>query len=340
VGGLGLALAALVLVSLAMLAGTATTGGQPTPTQMAQAVTNTPTATRLPTNTPAPPTLTPTPRPTDTPVPPTATPAPRTTATRKPATLPATITWQKDGKTMVLVPAGEFLMGTSDAQIEALAKDTGWPRDQCGDADEQPQHKVYLDAFYIDKTEVTNAEYKRFVDATGHRAPDHWTNGQIPAGLENHPVVNVSWEDAAAYAQWAGKRLPTEAEWEKAARGTDGRLFPWGNNAWGLANTRESGPHTTTPVGSYPDYASPYGCLDMAGNVWEWCADWYDSGYYGRSPARNPKGPDSGSYRVLRGGSWYGSRAGARAAIRLGVYPGDRYVSVGFRCGVSPTSSL
>ena len=255
-----------------------------------------------------------------------ATSTPATGST--PTALPATITWQKDGKTMVLVPAGEFLMGSTDADTDA-------------DSDEKPQHKVYLDAFYIDQTEVTNAEYKRFVDATGHRAPDHWTNGQIPAGLENHPVVYVSWEDANAYAQWAGKRLPTEAEWEKAARGTDGRIYPWGNT-WDSAkcNSGDGGPGKTTPVGSYPAGASPYGALDLAGNVWEWCADWYGEGYYQTSPANNPRGPDSGSYRVLRGGSWIINRGDIRAADRLRFDPGLRDYNLGFRCCLSPTSSL
>ena len=238
-----------------------------------------------------------------------------------------------DGKEMMLVPAGEFLMGTSDVQLELfLSTHPDWQRNWL--SNEQPPHRVFLDAFYMDKTEVTNAEYKRFVDATGHQPPAHWVDGQIPAGQEDYPVVNVHKpDDAAAYAAWIGKRLPTEAEWEKAARGTDGRVYPWGNS-WDptRANVLGSGRDGPAPVGSYPAGASPYGVLDMAGNVWEWCVDYYAADYYIGSPLRNPQGPASGAYSVVRGGSWFDPPEYARCAFRYGLYTRRLFRNQGFRC--------
>jgi len=232
---------------------------------------------------------------------------------------------------MVFIPAGDFVMGSND-----------------GDSNEEPVHTVYLDAFYIDRCPVTNAEYKKFVDATRHRAPKHWKNGRIPNGKEDHPVVNVSWDNASIYARWAGKRLPTEAEWEKAARGTDQRKYPWGNSLDGdLFSSSEAGRGDTTAVGSYPGGASPYGVLDMAGNVWEWVADWYGS--YSSSSQRNPTGPSYGQHRVMRGGAWRspGYRVvrdgpwgytlnGIRAAIRGLDTPTNTNNGLGFRCARSP----
>ena len=242
---------------------------------------------------------------------------------------------------MILIPAGEFIMGSvdeydSEQPIHEVYLD--------GYDDENPVHRVYLDAYHIDRYPVTNAEYKKFVEATGHRKPSHWKGSDYPPDQASHPVVNVSWKDAVAYAQWAGKRLPTEAEWEKAARGTDGRRYPWGDE-WDKSkcNVWESGIGGTTPVGKYsPVGDSPYGGADMAGNVWEWCNDWYNGGYYTISPARNPMGPPSGKTRtkVVRGGAWYGNGDSAwysngdsaRSAYRGNLDPSDRDDDVGFRC--------
>ena len=212
---------------------------------------------------------------------------------------------------MVLIPAGEFLMGSND-----------------GEDDEKPVHRVYLDAYYIDKYEVTNKQYREFVEATGHKTPRQW-------GEDNHPVLYVSWEDAVAYATWAGKRLPTEAEWEKAARGgLVGKEYPWGDGIdSGKANYKDN-VGKTTPVGSYPP--NGYGLYDMAGNVWEWCSDWYDDDYYANSPSKNPQGPSSASCRVRRGGGWDTFARRLRCADRYYYYPGDMSYDLGFRCSKSP----
>jgi len=232
----------------------------------------------------------------------------------------------KDGKAMVFVPAGQFVMGSARGDSEGVF-------------DQRPQRRVDLDALWIDKTEVTVAEYRKFCQATGRQMPQAPDRGW----KDDHPVVNVAWEDAAAYAKWAGKRLPTEAEWEKAARGTDGRKYPWGDGEPDAGGNwrcnlggEQDGFKKAAPVGSLPLGASPYGCADMAGNVWEWCADWYHYDYYASAPTRNPKGSASGRYRVLRGGGYLSPSRQVRCATRFSLYPWCRMTCGGFRCAKTP----
>jgi len=258
-----------------------------------------------------------------------------------PGKLPKTITG-KDGAPMVLVPEGAFMMGSSSQDIDRWLVDHPI-NTRSNFVDEVPQHRVTLDAFYIDQYEVTTSRYASFMQAAGRPEPKNWSQ-TIPVSQAEKPVVGVSWEDAQAYCQHYDKRLPTEAEWEKAARGTDGRTYPWGN---ALPTTRHANVHldyskgirdfdnygVLTEVGSLPAGASPYGAHDMSGNVWEWVADWYGEEYYVQSPEKNPKGPEQGKYRVVRGGSWYYGPFTARSADRYdGLVPTDRLVLVGFRC--------
>ncbi|MGH8055724.1 MAG: formylglycine-generating enzyme family protein, partial [Candidatus Entotheonellia bacterium] len=211
----------------------------------------------------------------------------------------------------------------------------GNPGSEDGDSDEKPAHRVYLDAFYIDASEVTNARYSKFMQATGRQAPRYWNDTKFNAS--DQPVVGVTWDDAEAYCTWASKRLATEAEWEKAARGTDGRTYPWGDQ-WERtkANTSEGGPGRPTPVGSYEGGKSPHGAYDTAGNVWEWVADWYGEQYYRNSPGRNSRGPERSDGRVLRGGSWSFNPFNARASDRNWYIPDRRYDDVGLRCAKTP----
>ena len=231
---------------------------------------------------------------------------------------------------LCLIPAGTFTMGSDDDL-----------------PNEAPTHKVYLDAYYIGKTEVTNAEYYPFWLENGGTDSEHTpisyegdfgTWPEIAKAKPNYPVIGISWDSAVAYAAWRGMRLPTEAEWEKAARGTTARQWPWGNtftqrikdatvhaNVW-----KPSGAHLQ-PVRTYPTGASPYGAQDMAGNVWEWVADWYSETFYHRSPDRNPKGSPVGSRRVVKGGSWLNPEMLARCSTRIGQYPAIGTSFIGFR---------
>jgi formylglycine-generating enzyme required for sulfatase activity len=232
---------------------------------------------------------------------------------------------------MVIVPAGWFLMG-SDPKV-----------DRAAGPQELPQHRVYLDAFEIDKYEVSNVDYLRFVLATGMDWPQFWRESPFPEKAALHPVINVAWHEADAYCRWAGKRLPTEAEWEKAARGEDGRVFPWGDEpaGWIKSNIAHSGSKRgfkyppLANVTRYDKGVSPYGVYQMAGNVSEWVADWFDPEYYRRGDNENPKGPESGDLKVFRGGSWNEDPEVARSAGRNGGELTRRSYLTGFRCATS-----
>ena len=239
---------------------------------------------------------------------------------------------------MVKIPAGTFLMG-SDKKVDRNAYQP-----------EFPQRRVYLDAYEIDKYEVTTVQFLKFVLATDRKPLIDWQyeGGNFQETMASHPVMHVSWFDADAYCRWAGKRLPTSAEWEKAARGEDGRIYPWGNEPAGLSRanfgrTGLSGPVRDRPerlllyppiisVDKYDNGVSPYGVFQLAGNVAEWTADWYDPHYYKTAPDRNPKGPEKGTQRAFRGGGWIDSTPSVRPAQRNGTDPNTKMNWLGFRC--------
>jgi formylglycine-generating enzyme required for sulfatase activity len=219
------------------------------------------------------------------------------------------------------IPAGEFLMGSLDD-------------DPFADPDERPAHLVYLDSYWIDISEVTNGQFLACV-AAGVCTPPRHSFRYGEASYRGHPVLGVALNQAAAYCAWAGRRLPTEAEWERAARGTDGRLYPWGNQLPDGSRANFSGiRQDTAAVGSFPAGASPYGALDMAGNAWEWVSDAYEVNYYAESPSRNPSGGESANQFVIRGGSWTAGPTALRSANRFWAYP-RRNDTDGFRCAQS-----
>jgi formylglycine-generating enzyme required for sulfatase activity len=255
-------------------------------------------------------------------------------------------TWtsKADGMTLVYVPAGTFLMGAREF-------------DEFANQDEMPMREVDLNGFWIDQTEVTNAMYAKFLTTEGNgqdvgmawyefNSPDavisvfgpDWV---VEDGYEDHPVYEVTWYGAQAYCEWVGRRLPTEAEWEKAARGTTGQIYPWGNDApnCGLVNFWDGNQVCSgdlAPVGGYVAGASPYGALDMAGNLWEWTADWYSEHYYKNGPSENPEGPANGSYKVFRGGAWESGPRNVRASDRNSDEPNAARYRLGFRCALTP----
>lgn len=221
---------------------------------------------------------------------------------------------------MIHLPAGKFDMGSSMPLHE----------------DENPERRVSLKAYCIDRCEVTNLQYKDFIDVTGHKAPIHWRNGTFPqARLADHPVVNVSWFDAQKYAEWVGKRLPTEAEWERAARGDHGNDYPWGKTASQERANFLVPDGSTTPVEKFGVRgASQFGVWDMCGNVGEWVQDWYDPKYYTRGPDSDPSGPEHGQQKVYRGGGYHCNRIDIRAAKRHFAMPSTYYQHLGFRCAM------
>jgi formylglycine-generating enzyme required for sulfatase activity len=227
----------------------------------------------------------------------------------------------KETVSMALIPGGKFIMGSNER----------WD-------DEAPEYIESVNKFYIDRYEVTNAEYEKFTYGTKREEPYHWPNGKIPRGKKNHPVIYVSWHDASEYCKWRGKRLPTEQEWEKSARGDSGNIYPWGNTwATNKSNHPYKGSTGTEPVGSYPNGKSPYGLYDMSGNVWEWVDSFYLP-HPGNNINRGEYGMDK---RVLKGGSWfdclsYGCGLSAPTFNRSFFTPEVKNNSFGFRCAKSP----
>lgn len=292
-----LALGGVILIMLLFWGISALLNREPAAPPPEQGTPTMPTRTPTATHTPAPPTFTPTPG--------------------------IGSIYLSNGVTMLYVPAGTFSMGSETSSHE------------------RPIHAVNLSAYYMDKYEVTNAAYKRCVEAGVCDPPKQSRSSTRTAYYGNpefdeFPVIYVDWNMAKTYCEWRGARLPTEAEWEKAARGTDGRTYPWGEGISCDEANYNNCVGDTTKVGSYLGGVSPYGLYDMAGNVWEWVNDWYDSSYYQTSPSSNPQGPTSGQYRVLRGGSWNNYGSSVRSVFRFGNDPSNPGHYLGFRCSLSP----
>jgi formylglycine-generating enzyme len=226
----------------------------------------------------------------------------------------------KDGAPMVLIPVGEFTMGSDK-----------------GDDDEEPVHRVFLDSFYLDKFEVTNGRFAKFVEAVQSEPPWGFADKETPVLRQDQPVRWVNWMEAMGYCLWAGKRLPTEAEWEKAARGSDARIYPWGNDPPTLAHAvfgLKEGSDTVSAIGNRDKGKSPYGVHDLAGNLYEWTTDWYDEQFYRKNPAINPRGPAEGSAKVQRGGSYINGAYRLRSSFRTKGDPTEHDPNVGFRCAL------
>ncbi len=228
-----------------------------------------------------------------------------------------TVVNERDGSILVPIPAGEAVFGSPGGE---------------GEDHEHPQFRATLPGYYLGAHPVTNAQWKRFVEATG-RGTSHLDSAYTDPSKSDHPVVCVSWEDARAYCEWTGLSLPTELQWEKGARGSDGREYPWGNgwDASKCRNKENRGNETTCVIWEYPQGCSPYGLFHMSGNVWEWCADRYDGQAYGRYAKGGLTPPSSGSYRVLRGGSWSSNVDGCRSAYRSYGNPDYRSLNTGCR---------
>jgi formylglycine-generating enzyme required for sulfatase activity len=243
----------------------------------------------------------------------------------------------KDGAQMILIPAGPFTMGSND-----------------GPSNERPEHTVTLDAYYIDQYEVTLALYRKFLDSGQHESPPTWDD-EAATTVGDRPAIGMKWADAEAYCKWVGKRLPTEAEWEKAGRGTDARRYPWGamqpfvdianynrglwvSEAITLVAVTSGLEGMSVRHGLKEGGKSPYGLNHMAGNAAEWVADWYDRDYYQKSPDKNPTGPSQGEKRVLRGGSWADPPLSLRVTARVSADPEFEERTIGFRCAMTATS--
>lgn len=229
------------------------------------------------------------------------------------------------------MPGGDFLRGRSNALPDDGLK---WFPELL--KDDRPVRRIRVDAFYLDAREVTNDQYSAFVKAARHRVPYNWPGGKVPDKAGPLPVVDVDWHDAVAYCRWTGKRLPAEAEWERACRGiAEGATYPWGDRALTRKDARYDTLDGPGPVGQFtPNH---FGLYDMAGNAWEWTADWYEKDYYAAAPPENPKGPPAGLYRVIRGGSWADVPKFLTCAHRSWARPKERSPNIGFRCAVSFT---
>ncbi len=258
---------------------------------------------------------------------------------------------KSDYSRMVNISSGKFKRGSTFNETKLHLAECKKNDRSCSlwwFKDEYPDRLVYLNGYWIDKFEVSNAKYLEFVKATGHRPAlddscetkkcaegNLWEGSSFPERIKNQPVTQVSWQDANAYCEWQGKRLPSEAEWEKAARGPSGNKYPWGNappKRRATFQRKWHGGFTLTDVGSYANGVSVYGAHDMAGNVWEWVDDWYDINYYRTGRRKNPRGLANGEFKVLRGGSWVNFPDTLRSALRRWSRPEIRFNDTGFRC--------